>query len=345
MGLLTASHHSPRRLPSYRAVVNFMTLSLALAAGSLRAQTFHDPALEALYVADKTDELRRMATERLARQPEDAQAVLAMALVALERDDNSARRQALERAQACAERQPQSAPCHYAHGVVLGVQAMSEGLMKAARSAGTVRDALRSAHELEPNWYPARSALMEFYLIAPGFMGGSESKAAALARSAPHPAQAAALQARVAMQAKQVDAAMAGFFALPARLEPAVAADVLGWAAQAGLGLVNEGQAAKAQPLFEKLLHDHPGHAAGAYGLARVRGEAGDWPEALRLYEQAATLKGAREWPMLYRIGMAQQQLGRNEAAKASYTRFLATAKGPKAALDDARKRLEQLRS
>ena len=318
-------------------------LGLALAATPLAAQTLKDPALEALYVADRSEDLQRLATQRLAAQPDDAQAVLALALVALERDDSAVRRQALARAEACAEKQPRAAACQYAHGVLLGVQAMSEGMMKAARSAGTVQAALAAAHEIDPAWYPGRSALMEFYLVAPGMLGGSTTKAAELARSAPRPEQANALQGRIAMHDRRFDAAIAAFMALPTTLEPALAADVRGWGLQAGLGLVAGGQAAKAQPYFERQMRDHPGHGAGTYGLARVKGEQGDWAEALRLYEVAAGLKGAAEWPVAYRIGIAQQQLKRNDAAKASFTRFIAAGKGQKSSLEDARKRLEQL--
>ena len=345
MTLTAASHrHCPRHRP-WTGLATCLALCLGpiLVATPLAAQTLKDAALEALYVSEKSDELQRLATQRLAAQPDDAQAVLALALVALERDDTAARRQALARAEACAEKQPRAAPCLYAHGVLLGIHAMSDGMVKAARSAGTVQTALATAHEIDPAWYPGRSALMEFYLAAPGMLGGSTTKAAELARSAPRPEQVSALQGRVAMQDKRFEAAIAAFMALPATLEPALAADVRGWGLQAGLGLVVSGQAAKAQPYFERQMRDHPSHGAGAYGLARLKGEQGDWAEALRLYEVAAGLKGASEWPVVYRVGIAQQQLKRNDAAKASFTRFIAAGKGQKSSLEDARKRLEQL--
>jgi Tfp pilus assembly protein PilF len=107
--------------------------------------------------------------------------------------------------------------------------------------------------------------------------------------------------------------------------------------------MVNAGQAAKAQPLLERTLREHPGHAGPAYGLARVRGEAGAHEEALKLYEQAASSKGADTWPLPYRIGIEQQALGRKDAAKASFARYIAAGKGQKASLEDAAKRLEQL--
>ncbi len=334
------SHRSPLAPKCSPALTFLLSCLVAALCATAHGQTLKDPALEALYVADSTDELQRTALQRPA---DDPQAVLALALAALERDEAAARVKALERAQACVDKQPRAAPCQYAYGVLLGIQAMSEGMIKAARSAGIVKDALAAAHEIDPAWYPARSALMEFYLVAPAMMGGSSSKAAELARGAPKPEQVAALQGRVALQDRRFEAALAAFAGVPSAAEHALAADVRGWGTQAALGVVAAGQAAKAQPFFERLLREHPGQSAGAYGLARVRGEQGDWAEALRLYERAAPLKGAKDWPLAYRTGIALQQLGRHEEAKASFARFVSTGKGQKASLEDARKRLEQL--
>ncbi len=322
------------------ALFHGLVLILPLTAG---AQMLKEPTLEALYVADKADELQRTALQRLAAQPDDAQAVLALSLSAMERDDAAARQSALQRAQACADKLPRSAPCQYSYGVLLGLQAASEGLFKAARSVGTVKDALTAAHESDPAWYPARSALMEFHLLVPGMLGGSRSRADELARAAPRPEQVAALQARLALQDKQLLSALNQLSALPANLDAALLDDVHNWGIQAGLGLVNNKEPAKAQAWFERVVRERPGRAGGYYGLARARGDLGDWAEAQRLLEQAQGLKGAVNWPVLYRLGMAQQQQGKLDAAKLSYKSFLAAGKGQKASLEDARKRLEQL--
>lgn len=313
---------------------------LAQAAG---AQTLKDPALEALYKAGRYDELQQVSAARAATQADDAQAVLGLALAALARDAAPPRQAAIQRAQACIDKQPRAAVCHYALGAVLGVQAMSEGLFKAARSAGTIRDALATAYQIDPSWYPARSALSEFYLLAPGMMGGSMAKAAELARSAPAPEQTQLLQARAATADKKFDAAVRGFLALPAGLDPALADDLLTWGVECALDMLGSGQAAQAQPLLDRLMRDFPQQAGPVYMLARVRAEAGAHEEALQLFERAATLKGADTLPVAYRTGIAQQQLGRKDAARASFTRYISAGKGQKAALDDARKRLEQL--
>lgn len=314
-----------------------------MAAASAWAQTLADPALESMYTAGRTQELQRVSAQRVQARPDDAPAVLGLALAALELEDEAARRHAMAAAEACMARQPRAAACHYALGVTLGVQAMHEGLIKAARSAGTVREALSTAHELYPAWYPARSALIEFYLLAPGIMGGSTSKAASLAAAAPRPEQVQALQSRIAMTEQRLEAAVQGFMKLPAGLDHALASDVHAWSVQACLGLIHEGQWAKALPLLERSARNRADEAGAVYALGRARGEAGDHAQALKLYEQAAAAKGAAAWPVQYRLGLTLEQLGRVDDAKAAFKRHLQAGKGPKNLLDEARKRLEAL--
>ena len=336
--------------PSMLFTSHFRTLPrLALAAacslGTLpaMAQMFKDSALQALHQAERSGELQRVARERLAAQPGDTQAVLALAVAALAANDAPARQAAIGRAETCTQEQPQAAVCHYALGVVLGVQAMTEGMLKAARSAGTVKTALTQAQTLDPGWYPARSALVDFYLLAPVMMGGSTSKAAELARGAPTAEQARLLQARVDLQAGKAEAALQALAGLLTANDPELADSAAQWGMQAGMKLVNDGQATKAQPFFERLMRERPGSATGAYGLARVRSETGAHAEALKLFDQSATGKGAGVLPIDYRRGIALQALGRGDDAKVAYTRFIAAGKGQKPALEDARKRLEQL--
>jgi tetratricopeptide (TPR) repeat protein len=324
-------------------VATVVAAALFTAAPVAHAQTFKDAALEALYVADKTDELKRVSTTRVAAQPDDAQAVLGVAMAALQVDDGAGRQAAIKQAQACIDKQPRAAACQYSLGVVLGVQAITEGMLKAARSVGSVRDALVAANEIEPEWYPARSALLEFYIQAPGMMGGSKSKAEELARTAPKAEHAKLLQARMAMEESKWDTALTALVAVPKNAAFELVSDARSWAVQTGLAMINAGQSAKAAPLLEKLFNDHALHAGPAYALGRAKGELGAHEEAAKLYEKAASLKDASAWPALYRLGLAQEQLGRKDDAKASYKRYLASAKGQKKQQDDARKRLEQL--
>jgi tetratricopeptide (TPR) repeat protein len=325
------------RLPAWLAI------GAALVAVPAHAQFFKDAQLEAALRADKPGELARLARERATSAPTDPQTVLLHAVVALERDDAAPRKDALSRAEACLKAQPQAAECHYAQGAVLGVQAMSEGMLKAARSVGTIRDSLAQAALLEPAWFPARSALVMFYLEAPGMMGGSTSKAGELASSAPRPDQVKALQARVQLSDGKTDAALNALTPLTTSADAAIADDARQWAEQAAHKLLAEGQPAKAFAYFERAARERPGYAAGVYGMGRVKGEAGAFDEALKLFDQAAPLKGAEIYPIEFRRGQALEKLGRNDAAKVAYKRFVDAGKGRKSQLEDARKRLTEL--
>lgn len=332
----------PRRL--------FQALPILLASLALpaQAQFFKDRELEAASAANRSDELARLARERSARAPNDPQTVLVQAVVALDGDKPDVRKAAIARAEACQQAQPLAAECHYAFGVLLGVQAMSEGMLKAARSIGTIRDALTQAQQLEPAWFPARSALVQFHLEVPGMMGGSSSKAAELAAAAPLQEHAKALRARIDMQAdkaEKIEAALAALLPLMGVADSALADDARQWVEQAAHRLVNSGAAAKALPAFERLARERPASAAGAYGIGRVRAEAGADEEALKFFDQAAALKGAETYPIEYRRGLALQKLGRADAARQAYTRFVGAGKGRKASLDDAKKRLAELGS
>ncbi len=323
----------------------FVTLlALAALAPPAQAQMFKDATLESLYEAERAEELQRVALQRLAARSDDAQAVLALAMAALLREDGVARRAAIERAQACIAVRPDAAPCQYSLGVVLGIQAMGEGMMAALRSIGPVRDALRAAHQAEPSWFPARSALLEMNLELPSMMGGSRSQAEALARDAPRPEEAAVLAMRLQLQDGKAPAAvLAAWQALPAGLDHAVAADARSWTFQAALQLADQGRAAQAQPFFERLAHERAHRAEGPYGLALVKAEAGDWAPSLRLLEQAARLQGQDALPLAYRMGIAQQALGQADAARASFARFVKAGRFRVEWRDDAHRRLDRL--
>ncbi len=320
-----------------------VALLCGLAAPEVPAQVLKEPALDALYSAERFTELDQIAQARLAQRPDDAQAVLATALVALSADDSARRAAAIARAETCVQRAPNAAGCHYALGTVLGVQAMSQGLLKMAGSVGTVKASLLKALELEPAWYPARSAAVEFYLAAPGLIGGSSSKAAEVARAAPRPEQVRALEARIRLQDEQFDEALKLLADLKPGNDSALAEDTDAWRVAAAFGLLRQGQPDKARPVFERLQKDRPDSAYPPYGLARLQADAGAHAEAVKLLEQCARLRGAAQLPLDYRLGLSQQALGQNDAARASFKRYVAAGKGESKSIDDAKKRLGQL--
>jgi tetratricopeptide (TPR) repeat protein len=70
---------------------------------------------------------------------------------------------------------------HYWLGTALGVEAQRAGRLKQARLGKRAKDEFERAVRLDPRHVPARQGLVQFYTLAPGFMGGSDDKARAQA--------------------------------------------------------------------------------------------------------------------------------------------------------------------
>jgi tetratricopeptide (TPR) repeat protein len=72
---------------------------------------------------------------------------------------------------------PKSPDAHFHLGEAYGIAAQRAGLLGQASLAIKCRDEFETAVELDPNHLDAREGLVDFYLLAPGIMGGSEEKA------------------------------------------------------------------------------------------------------------------------------------------------------------------------
>lgn len=317
---------------------------LCLAASAASARMFTDPALEALFKARRFADLDRSGQQRLAAHADDRQAVLALAVAVQQAASTPAQRKtAIAHAEACVERQPAAAECHFALGSTLGVHAVNEGLLAMAGSAGRVHDALSQALKLAPQWYAARSAMVTFYVVAPALMGGSADKAAQVAQAAAAPAQVQALKAFVELNAERPEPALAALRSIPSGSDSVLDNDVREWGNGAAFTLLNLGQPARVGDWFERAQRERPADARATYGLGRVKAESHAHAEALAWYERARSLDGAAGLPIDYRVGLSQLALGQTGPAREALSRFVKAGKGPKKSLDDARRRLEQL--
>ena len=72
---------------------------------------------------------------------------------------------------------PNNAQYHYYLGAAWGELAQKASVFKQATMAGKIREQFEKAVQLDPNFLDARFALIDFYTVAPGFMGGSMEKA------------------------------------------------------------------------------------------------------------------------------------------------------------------------
>jgi tetratricopeptide (TPR) repeat protein len=72
---------------------------------------------------------------------------------------------------------PKNPDAHFHLGEAYGSAAEQASMFSQASLAGKCRDEFETAVALNPNHIDAREGLIDFYLLAPGFMGGSEQKA------------------------------------------------------------------------------------------------------------------------------------------------------------------------
>jgi tetratricopeptide (TPR) repeat protein len=323
---------------------------LLLAAPIAQAQMFRDADFTAIYHATETQQrvrdalLGKRALERLASNAADTQALLALAVSRLNEQDAAKREAAVEQLAACTASQPTSADCHYGHAALLGSHALQIGILKAASSAGKIRDGFVRAVELAPQWYAPRSGLVQFYLQAPGFAGGSVNKARETARAAPRPEQARVLDATIALYEKNFDAAQKALEPHRDGTDTVQNDDARDALIGVGISLVSDGKAERARPVFERLLRDRPGDAIGAFGLGYTVAALGQHADAVKHFEQSAKLRGAEDLPVDYRLGLSLIAAGQRDAARTALQRFVQT-KGPWSAknVDDAKKKLQEL--
>lgn len=321
------------------------TMAMANAA---QAQVLKDPQWRAWFDSGRHAELDRAAKARVAQQPGDGEAVAALAISAAEFGDARRLQQALDAANACVALQPQAAPCHYARGTVLGVQAVQGGALTAARLAGDVRMAYTQAVEIDPLLYEARQALVQFYLAVPSMAGGSVAKARELAGAAQarQPEHAKLLRAMVALKEERLADVERELASIQAGDDVSLRNDVRELKAQLGNTHFRAKRLAQARTVFEALQRDVPRHAVPVYGLARVASDEGRLDEAIRLFERARTLDGALRLPIDHRLGQALIAKGDKVQARLVLERFIASAKerwvNPRN-IDDAKKLLAEI--
>jgi len=114
-----------------------------------------------------------LATTALS-QPNDPKALMHLGHEALLHGDADKAVELLEKAAAL---QPKSAEVHYQLGGAYGQAAGAAGMFGAMSLGKKAEEEWQRAVQLDPNYLPARFALIEFNVLAPAMFGGSESAA------------------------------------------------------------------------------------------------------------------------------------------------------------------------
>ena len=319
-------------------------LALALLAGAAQADLLKDPQWQAWLDAGKSADLARAAQARAKAQPDDDQAAIALALAAVDDNDGARLEASIPALQACVDKRPQAA-CSYTLGRVYGQQAMTASVFKMPGLATKTKEQFVKAVELDPALFEARSGLAQFYLMAPGFAGGSAAKARELATEVQprQPEQAKLLRALVAMNDKDWAGAERELSGVKPGDDHTLARELRGNWSRLAFEFMEQKSLPKARGIFETLQRDYPAHAAGPYGLGRVLTEQGQPDEAVKSFERARALEGAERLPIDHRLGQALIAKGDKAAAKVALERFVQNKRANPRNVEEAKKLLAGL--
>lgn len=221
---------------------------------------------------------------------------------------------------------PGDAEAHHHLANAYGTKAEKGGMLAAARYAPKAKGAWERAVALNPNHADARMSLVDFYAMAPGIMGGSIEKAGEHAKAlrAIDPLLGHRAQASIYLVQKKPDLAKKEYLeAVREQPHSAKAHLYLGKhfadVDKNFAGAFAEFEAAlKADPAFMPAWYQL-GRAVSLANTNHARGE-----QALKKYltytpkEKEPTLASAH-----YRLGLIQEQSGRRNDAKQSFSAAL----------------------
>lgn len=323
-----------------RALPVSLVVGIASASAALQAQST-DADFTALIKASNRAGAEALARERFTKNAKDDIAIWYASRLGA--SDAKKRDELIQRAEQCIQDLPQSARCHSALGTLYGTMAMSGGMTAGLKYAGKIKDMMQKAVTLEPKNFDMRRDLNQYYLQAPGIVGGSVRKAIenSVDFGKIDSLRGQLLRAEIHTYEKEFGKAESLLRAMMPGNDADLAETQLTALANLGFSMVNNDKGLEAQKLFEQLLASRPMQASLHFGLGRALLVQKNHDAAITAMERALQLD-----PKItahYRLGMAYQAKGDNAKAIAAYQQFLSYTKTGRAA-DDANKRLEELK-
>jgi len=280
-------------------------------------------------------EAKPILEQAVKADPKNAAAQYGLGLVYL----NSG--QDLEKAAAVLEKaaalDAKNAEAHYQLGVAYGRIALTAGkLRQVGLAAKAKRQGLRTI-ELDPRHIEARNGLIQFYLAAPGILGGSKEKAreqaAEVGRIDPYQGELSwALIASTEHNNAELEK----------RYEAALALNPDGWQALQSYGsfCLRRNRPDEALAMLTRLAEVRPDDPRSHESLGDALAAKGRDAEALRSYDTALALRPDFD-PVVYKLARFYERKGDAARASAMYARYLDLVKTGRRA-DQARAKLKQ---
>lgn len=307
-------------MPIHRLAFRFAAAAaLAFAAAPLRAQGA-DPAAAGvrLFNSGRYTEARAQLDAVAKADPRNGTAAFYLGRIELAEGDGEGAAGWLERATRIDAR---NSSYFYWLGNAYGRQALRASRIKQARLAGRIRGAYERAVALDPNNLDARSGLLQYYVIAPGFMGGSIGKAREQAREIGKRSPFRGNLANGVIAERQKDRAAAEreyAAAVAAAPDSVIAYNVLGDLYR------RTGRYDQAFATFERMRRALPNEASALYFIGRTSAVSGqrlaDGEQALKQY--IAANRKDTDPPLAsahFRLGVIYEKQGKRDEARQAY--------------------------
>jgi tetratricopeptide (TPR) repeat protein len=325
-----------------------------------------------LYDDGKTEQSKALFLEAVDEAPGNAEAYYFLGILSINTDYEKA----IEYLQKAIGLAGNNAKYHLMLGNAYGVKAQRAGIFSKLGAASDCKEQYLTAVNLDPKYTDARRNLMEFYLQAPGLVGGSVEKASAqsdtiktydpyagyLAEARVHEykkektQQEECYRKAISIDPKKL-AAYRGLWLLSmSDNNTAKADDVFKRASAAvddkselyywaGMYYVEKNDLAKARSLFQKALEKNPENVLVYYQLGKVDLLSGsDLDQGLARFRKFINAPHVKNAPgpeyAYWRMGMIYEKLGNADSARIAYRKSLEL----NPALEEAKKSLEAMK-
>lgn len=299
-----------------------LALGLSLSAGAARAAGSKSEEGVHLFEARKLDQARLSLEEAVKADPADSRAASYLGRVYLAQGSPELAVEWMEKSIAL---EPSSAEYHLWLGRAYGYQAIRASVLKQPALAKKVRKEFEQASGLDSDNLEARFGLLEYYLQAPGILGGSERKAKEQAQEIRKRDALEGHRAfgRIAEHGKDFEGALREYeraaAEFPKKTEPAY------WTAALS---TRRKDYAKAFEVYERLLEKNPAEMTACYQIGRVAALSGErlerGTECLRSY---LSHEPGPDEPSLasahYRLGLLYEKKGSRDLARREYSAAL----------------------
>jgi tetratricopeptide (TPR) repeat protein len=293
----------------------------------------------------KFAEVEKATTAKLAKDPLDANAMIARTKAILGARDGRFE-EAAAQAEKCVAKYPDNGGCHVAYGKALGNKAMSEGITSAIGYAGKIRDAFKKAVELNPRDLDARFSLFDYYMMAPFIVGGGTGKAETLARDTAsiNPEAAKLMAANLELKDDKLAKGEASTLAVKPGADDDLQQRHEDLLISIGGNYIGAKKVADASRVMGEAQRRYPDSPGVAYMVGRVHQEQGKHREALAIFEQVVAKTPLPH--IHYRIGKSLQAVGEKAKASAAFEKALSFKTGlAKTQRSDAEEQLKALKS